>query len=615
MKKNFLLCVACVIFATAFGQSPNSFKYQAIIRDASGTALPNTEVQVKVNILQTTVSGASVCEEIFIRTTNDFGLINLNLGSENPTSFSNIAWDLGPYFIKVEVDFTGGGSYVEMGTSQLLSVPYALYAENSGTPGPEGPQGPQGIQGIQGNPGSFPAGNAHGDMQYWNGTEWVMIPAGLTNQTLTFCMGIPQWGSCDTTNEPPVATDVIQTGLALVGSTLTGSYTYFDADGDLEGTSLYQWYRAEDASGLNELPISGATGFSYILSSADTTNYIRFAVTPVALTGDLIGEMVMAENFTGPIITPINLAPVATDVIQTGSAQVGSTLTGSYAYFDADGDLEGTSLYQWYRAEDASGLNELPISGATGISYVLSTVDTTKYIRFAVTPVALTGDLTGEMVMAENFTGPITTPGGSFVCGDNITVEYTEGDGIAPVTKTVVYSTVLSSLSGSDQCWITQNLGADHQATSANDDTEASAGWYFQFNLKNGFKIDDDGTRTPNTPWESVTGSTDWLAENDPCASLGEGWRLPTLTEWTVVDSIGDLNTLDDAFASVLKLHAAGNINYNSGNIALRGAFCYSWSINTKFAAVGHCLYGNSSGCAPSTSSKSAGVTIRCIKD
>jgi len=501
MKKKFLLVVACVIFATTFGQSPNSFKYQAIIRDATGTALPNTEVHVKVNILQNTVSGPSVCEEIFIRTTSDFGLINLNLGSENPTSFSNIAWDLGPYFIKVEVDFDGGGSYVEMGTSQLLSVPYALYAENSGTPGPEGPEGPQGI------PGSFPAGNSPGDMQYWNGTEWVMIPAGLTNQTLTFCEGVPQWGECSTTNFPPIATNVSQSGIAVSGSTLTGSYTYFDEDGDLEGTSLYQWYRAEDASGLNELPISGATGISYILSSADTTNYIRFAVTPVALTGDLTGEMVMAENFTGPI-----------------------------------------------------------------------------------------------------------TAGGFFVCGDNITVEYTEGD-IAPVTKTVVYGTALSNLSGSDQCWITQNLGADHQATSTYDATEASAGWYFQFNQKNGFKVDDDGTRTPDTTWTSVSSSTDWLAENDPCASLGEGWRLPTISEWTLVDSIGDLNNLDDAFASVLKLHAAGNINYNSGNIALRGSFGYSWSINTKFSAVGHCLYGNGSGCAPSTSSKSAGVTIRCIKD
>ena len=68
---------------------------------------------------------------------------------------------------------------------------------------------------------------------------------------------------------------------------------------------------------------------------------------------------------------------------------------------------------------------------------------------------------------------------------------------VAPVTKTVTYGTVLTDIGGTgSKCWITQNLGADQQATSATDATEASAGWYWQFGRKQGFK--HDGKVVPN---------------------------------------------------------------------------------------------------------------------
>jgi hypothetical protein len=121
-------------------------------------------------------------------------------------------------------------------------------------------------------------------------------------------------------------------------------------------------------------------------------------------------------------------------------------------------------------------------------------------------------------------------------CGSSFSVTHTAG-AIAPTDKTVTYGTVLTNLSGSEKCWITQNLGADQQAASATDDTEASAGWYWQFNKKQGF-MHDGTTLTPGIEWLGpFSENSDWLSSNDPCSLLlGNEWRLPTESEWQSAD-------------------------------------------------------------------------------
>jgi hypothetical protein len=127
-----LITVLCMLILSSivFAQAPSSFKYQAIARDTNGDVLENQNIQVRIGILQTSTSGTVVCEETFEIETNTFGLFNIEVGSINNVDFGNINWGEGPYFVKVEMN-TGEG-FVEMGTSQLLSVPYALYAEKSG---------------------------------------------------------------------------------------------------------------------------------------------------------------------------------------------------------------------------------------------------------------------------------------------------------------------------------------------------------------------------------------------------------------------------------------------------------------------------------------------------
>ena len=115
-------------------QTPQGFKYQASIRDNSGVALLNKLVAIKISLLAGTANGASVYTEVHNVVSSDFGIVNLNIGNGTTTSgnFSTIDWGNNTYFIKTEIDVDNNASYDITGTSQLLSVPYALYANSSG---------------------------------------------------------------------------------------------------------------------------------------------------------------------------------------------------------------------------------------------------------------------------------------------------------------------------------------------------------------------------------------------------------------------------------------------------------------------------------------------------
>jgi hypothetical protein len=127
--------IIMLIGSSVFAQSPEAFKYQAIARDAGGNILSNHNVSLKISILKTNDTGTSVYIETHTVTTNSFGLINLNIGTGTIVSgdFSSIDWANDKYYLKVEMDPAGGTSYQAMGTSQLLSVPYALNAKSSET--------------------------------------------------------------------------------------------------------------------------------------------------------------------------------------------------------------------------------------------------------------------------------------------------------------------------------------------------------------------------------------------------------------------------------------------------------------------------------------------------
>ncbi|MBO4614491.1 MAG: InlB B-repeat-containing protein [Bacteroidales bacterium] len=160
--KKFLLTTLCFLIGVlAFAQAPQKMSYQAVIRDNSGNLVANQQISMRISILKESVIGSveqpsdgrtragggslapdqTINAEVYIEThsvtTNANGLASIEIGAGTPTnaaySFSSIDWSEGTYFIKTDVDLNGGTRFKTIGTSQLISVPYAMYAQKAGS--------------------------------------------------------------------------------------------------------------------------------------------------------------------------------------------------------------------------------------------------------------------------------------------------------------------------------------------------------------------------------------------------------------------------------------------------------------------------------------------------
>ena len=138
MKKSLQIfaLLFCIIISA---QAPEKFSYQAIIRNASNALVTNASVGMKISILKTSAAGTVVYSETQTVNTNANGLVTLQIGSGTVLTgtISGINWSNDSYYIKTETDPGGGNSYTIAGTSQLLSVPYAMYSKSSGSGGSE----------------------------------------------------------------------------------------------------------------------------------------------------------------------------------------------------------------------------------------------------------------------------------------------------------------------------------------------------------------------------------------------------------------------------------------------------------------------------------------------
>lgn len=145
-------------------QAPSLFKYQSIARDVSGAALTNSGIGIRISIHDTSPAGTTVFSETHNATTNDFGLFTIAIGGGTAVigTLGSIAWSTGAKYMEIEADLTGGTSYSPFGTTQLLSVPYALYAGSSGVP-------------------ILPNGTAAGNTSYWDGNSWVINSNNIYN--------------------------------------------------------------------------------------------------------------------------------------------------------------------------------------------------------------------------------------------------------------------------------------------------------------------------------------------------------------------------------------------------------------------------------------------------
>ncbi|MFD2332463.1 Ig-like domain-containing protein [Cohnella sp. GCM10020058] len=221
-----------------------------------------------------------------------------------------------------------------------------------------------------------------------------------------------------TVNAPPTATNVNIAGEKVVGETLTGTYTYGDADSDPTGTPVYKWYRDSQATGASKVEINGATSGSYVLTAGDAGKYLFFEVTPKAATGTLTGTPVVSTGY-GPIV-PANVAPVATDDTKTTNmdtaltdtlpatdANTGDTLTFSKVSNPSHGTVtvnaDGSYTYT-------------PTTGYTGTdSFTFKANDgkadsntATVTITVNAPPTATNVNIAGEKIVGETLTGTYT---------------------------------------------------------------------------------------------------------------------------------------------------------------------------------------------------------------
>ena len=154
--KHLILLFLLVVGITTFAQAPpQSFNYQATVRDNSGALLVNTPgVLFKFHIHQNSATSLPIYSEVHMVATDNLGQVSLAIGQGSVLTgvFNTINWGASTFYLGIELNI--GNGYVPMGTSQFLSVPYALYSGNG-----------------------LPNGNANGDILVWNGSSWVVTPA------------------------------------------------------------------------------------------------------------------------------------------------------------------------------------------------------------------------------------------------------------------------------------------------------------------------------------------------------------------------------------------------------------------------------------------------------
>ena len=179
----------------------------------------------------------------------------------------------------------------------------------------------------------------------------------------------------------PVADNVTVSGTPVIGTTLTGSYEYYDENSDPEGESICKWYRASSADGTYT-EIQGENSKEYVLTEADEDSYIKFGVTPASTKEPYIGEEVMSGPFTGP------MNPIVKNITVNGTVAEGNELEVTYEYYDENSDEEikegeNATVINWYSSEKEDGTFE---KIATGIKYILTSKENEHWLKVGIIP-------------------------------------------------------------------------------------------------------------------------------------------------------------------------------------------------------------------------------------
>lgn len=298
-------------------------------------------------------------------------------------------------------------------------------------------------------------------------------------------------------------------------------------------------------------------------------------------------------------ISSPDVPPSVSKVSFSGKMFIGEVLSGTYVYSDNEGDLEGNSVYGWFKADDDSGTNVTVISGASGKDYVLTQEDS-GFIAFGVIPVALTGNPTGSLMLSE----------------------FRKFDALS-----------YGEISGpTGRIWLDRNLGAEGVAISY-DDAQSFGDYYQWGRISDGHEDAmssivsgplEDGSEEGNFV---TSDSGDWLlmsdesrwgvpkSIHDPCPT---GFRIPTLAEFNLEITAWEDGGKTVNFWELLKMPASGYRLYD-GALGNQGVSAFYWTSNAVNSSVRSqalvFYYGGESTVILSDYDRVQGSCIRCIKE
>ncbi len=418
MKKFFLLSALFWLTSLSFVQpvfSQNSFAgihYQTVVRDSEGLPLQNTSLALQLSIRTGAPDGEAVYAETHAATTNQFGLVNLVIGQGTPVTgeFANINWSAAPHFLETAIDATGSGQFQVMGVTQFLSVPYALSSSNG-----------------------VPGGSNPGDMLYWNGSQWIQVPAGQNGQVLTFSNGVPVWGGVQLPILNTSAVTNITAFTAYCGGTIAN-------DGGSPVNTRGICWNTSSAPTTSDFKITAGSGSGNFLAQmtgleSSTQYFVRAFATNSA--GTSYGQEMTFYTTAGNI----TLSTTAMSNITTTTAQSGGNITlNGGSPVTARGVCWNTAPYPTIahnKTTDGSG-NGAYTSNLTGLA-----PNTQYYIRAYATNGL--GTSYGNQLTFTTLSGIVTLTtaavtnitNNSATCGGEIT-----SDGGSPVTaRGVCWST------------------------------------------------------------------------------------------------------------------------------------------------------------------------------
>ena len=411
MKRNYTRLLFLLTTVSILAQTPEKMSYQAVLRDASNVLLTNQEVGMEISILQTTIRGIAVYTERQTATTNINGLVSLAIGvGISSCNFSAIDWSAGPYFIKIATDPSGGSSYSITGTSQIMSVPFALYAKTAGSsiPGPQGDtgvQGAAGTQGIQGETGAAGTDGINGAQGIQGATGAVGADGSNGAQGIQGATGAA--GTDGTTGAQGIQGETGAVGAdgpngaqgpagtAGVGIAQTLSFTspnlvLSDGGGTIDLTGIINATHTGDVTGATALTIATNAVTTDKIKDNNITDAKIVSVSASKLTGT-VGIANGGTNITTYTQGDILYATSATELTKLPAGTAGQVLTmntgatapewvAATTATYAIGDTHQGGIIFYLDASGKHGLISAPTDQSFGIQwYNGSYVDTYAY--------------------------------------------------------------------------------------------------------------------------------------------------------------------------------------------------------------------------------------------